>query len=81
MISPLAQKRLPSLRRCQRSSGALPDLFDSIVVQREDLTSGLAAALAPLVRRVLGEETIMDAPAAGGEDGRLRLARAILATA
>ena len=62
---------------------ALPDLFDSIVVQREDLTSGLAAALAPLVRRVLGEETIMDAPSGAvaptNEDGRLRLARALLA--
>jgi LPPG:FO 2-phospho-L-lactate transferase len=61
---------------------ALPDLFDTLVVQREDLTPELAAGLVPLVRRVLGEETIMDAPAgtpaAGSEDGRLRLARALL---
>ena len=45
--------------------------------------AGLAAALAPLVRRVLGEETIMDAPSGAvaptNEDGRLRLARALLA--
>lgn len=58
---------------------ALPDLFDTLVVQREDLTPQIAAALAPLVRRVIGEETIMDAPMGGG-DGRLHLARAILAT-
>lgn len=59
---------------------ALPDLFDTLVVQREDLTPQLAAALTPLVRRVIGEETVMDAPSAGREDGRLLLARAILAT-
>ena len=62
---------------------ALPDLFDTLVVQRQDLTPDLAATLVPLVRRVLGEETVMDAPADGGaagaEDGRLRLARALLA--
>ena len=62
---------------------ALPDLFDTLVVQREDLTPELAAALVPLVRRVLGEETVMDAPggtmATGADDGRLRLARVVLA--
>ena len=58
---------------------ALPDLFDALVVQREDLTPALAAAIAPLVRRVIGEETIMDVPTSSGEDGRRRLARALLA--
>ena len=62
---------------------ALPELFDTLVVQRQDLTPDLAATLVPLVRRVLGEETVMDDPADGGaagaEDGRLRLARALLA--
>ena len=85
-MSPSPLQRFPALAR--RALVAIAAVFTLarfseafLVLKVTDV--GVGATLVPLVRRVLGEETVMDDPADGGaagaEDGRLRLARALLA--
>jgi LPPG:FO 2-phospho-L-lactate transferase len=55
---------------------ALPGLFDTLLVEKSDLTDALRAELAPLVPRVAGATTVMH-----DGDARLSLARQLLQAA
>lgn len=55
---------------------ALPDLFDTLIVEASDLDEALREEIAPLVPRVVGAETVMH-----DSDARLRLAQRLLKVA
>lgn len=55
---------------------ALPGLFDTLLIEKSDLTDALRAELAPLVPRVAGATTVMH-----DGDARLSLARQLLQAA
>ena len=55
---------------------ALPGLFDTLLVEENDLTDALRAELAPLVSRIVGAATVMR-----DDDARLSLARQLLQAA